>query len=334
MGRPAAGGARRQVRRLGLRRPRARLLGRPLRSRRGAGRRRLLPLQARAARAPRPRLLGDRRAPGRAGRVRPGRLAPSGRPSGRRVGRRRSRGSAPARRRQDEGHGARGGQAGRACGDRLHGLVDLAHALLVPAERLGRRPARLRGLRRALEPDHRRVRRGGREVRPRGAPHRDRLRLPDHPQGARGDRPARGVRDQLRSLALLPPVPRLGRLRRGVRRPRLPRARQGLEAAARWAPLDTRLAHRLRRARSRLDLRLSRARRRGLRGSVPGPQPDRLHRPALDRMGGLRDGPRLGRPGRSGVRAAHRLRALDRWPSTPRSRRRTREWPRTRRSAS
>ncbi len=71
--------------------------------------------------------------------------------------------------------------------------------------------ARLRGLRRALEPDHRRVRRGGREVRPRGAPHRDRLRLPDHPQGARGDRSARGLRDQLRPLALLPPVPRLGR---------------------------------------------------------------------------------------------------------------------------
>ena len=72
---------------------------------------------------------------------------------------------------------ARLGRRGR---HRLHRLADLAHALLVPAQRLGRGGARLRGLRRALEPDHRRVRPGGREVRARGAPDRDRLRLPHY----------------------------------------------------------------------------------------------------------------------------------------------------------
>ena len=82
------------------------------------------------------------------------------------------------------------------------GSPRLAHALLVPAQRLGRRRARLRGLRRALEPDHRRVRSGGRALRARGASHRDRLRLPDDAEDARGDRPPRGLRHQLRPVAL------------------------------------------------------------------------------------------------------------------------------------
>ena len=46
-----------------------------------------------------------------------------------------------------------------------------------PPERLGDGRAGLRGLRRALEPDRRRVRRRGRALRARGPPDRDRLRL-------------------------------------------------------------------------------------------------------------------------------------------------------------
>ena len=71
-------------------------------------------------------------------------------------------------------------RARRHAGERLHRLGGLAHALLVPAERLRRDRARLRGLRRALVADHRRLRRRGREVRARGAPDRDRLRLRHH----------------------------------------------------------------------------------------------------------------------------------------------------------
>jgi hypothetical protein len=56
------------------------------------------------------------------------------------------------------------------------------------------------------------------------------------------------------------------------------------------------LAHRLRRGRPRLDVRVARARRRGLRGALPRPEPDRLRRPAVRGVGGLGDGPRLGRP--------------------------------------
>ena len=82
-----------------------------------------------------------------------------------------------ARGRADEGHGPRGGAARRHAGERLHRLGGLAHALLVPAERLRRGRARLRGLRRALVADHRRLRRGGRALRARGASDRDRVRL-------------------------------------------------------------------------------------------------------------------------------------------------------------
>ena len=53
----------------------------------------------------------------------------------------------------------------------------------------------------------------------------------------------RGLWHQLRPLALRAPVPRLRDVRRGVRRPHLPRARKGLEEAARRAALDPRLAH-------------------------------------------------------------------------------------------
>ena len=90
------------------------------------------------------------------------------------------------------------------------GSPDVAPPLLVPAERLRRDRARLRGVRRALGPDPRRLRPGGRAVRARGAPDRDRLRLRHDPQAARGARPSRDVRDQLRPEPLRAPVPRRG----------------------------------------------------------------------------------------------------------------------------
>ncbi len=76
-------------------------------------------------------------------------------------------------------------------GQRLHRLADLAPALLVPAERLRRDRAWLRGGRRAVRPDPRRLRGGGRPVRSRGASDRDRLRLRHDPEASRRARPAR-----------------------------------------------------------------------------------------------------------------------------------------------
>ena len=100
------------------------------------------------------------------------------------------------RRRAAGGHRARGRQARRHAGERVHRLVDLAPDLLVPAERLRRDRARLRGVRRAVRADHRRVRRRRSALRARGAPDRDRLRLRDDPRrtlDAIGNRPAFGI---------------------------------------------------------------------------------------------------------------------------------------------
>ena len=82
---------------------------------------------------------------------------------------------------------------------------------------------------------------------PRGPPDRDRLRLRHHAQDARRARQPRGLRDQLRPEPLRAPVPRLRGVRHRVRRPDLPRARQGLDQAPRRPPLDPRLAPELRR---------------------------------------------------------------------------------------
>ena len=83
-------------------------------------------------------------------------------------------------------------RARRRHGRRVHRVEDLEDRGDVPAGAAvdGRR--RLPGLRRPLEPDPRRVRRGRRAVRARGAPQRDRLRLLDGRARAGGDRaPAR-----------------------------------------------------------------------------------------------------------------------------------------------
>src|SRR5215216_3332135 len=310
VGRPAAGGARRPVRRLGLRRAGGRLLGGPLRRRRGGARPRLRRRAARAARATRPRLLGDRQPPCGSGGVRPDRRAPQERALAGDLGRRRPGGRPRPRRRGDDGHRARGGPAGRHRRHRIHGLADVAHALLVPAERLRRDRTRLPGVRRALGADHRRLRGRGRAVRARGASDRDRLRLRYHAQGARRDRRPSRVRHQLRPEPLRAPVPRLGGVHHGVRRQDLPRAHQGLRQAPGRPLVDPRRSPPVRRARARVGLRLAGSRRRRLRVDDPGAQPDRLLGTALDRVGGLGHGSGVGSARRARVRAAHGLRAV------------------------
>ena len=84
---------------------------------------------------------------------------------------------------------------------RLHRLVDLEVRRDVPARLPGPRRRGLRGLRQPLEPDPGRLRQRGREVRPRGAPVRDRLRLLDHRAHHGGHRPPRGLRPELGPVA-------------------------------------------------------------------------------------------------------------------------------------
>ncbi len=158
--------------------------------------------------------------------------------------------------------------------------------------------ARVRGLRRALGADHRRLRRRGRSLRARGAPDRDRVRL-RHDARRRSPRSttarasgSTSTRATSRTSSSTP-----ARVRDRVRRPHLPRPRQGLDRSC----LDGR--------RSILGgaPQLRRGRQRGwdfvspghgdvdFEDLLPGAEPDRLDGPALDRVGGLRDGSRLGR---------------------------------------
>ena len=252
---------------LGLRRPRARLLGRPLRRRRGAarlpatplGRRELLERHGLGCWAIGNHLVGQ-------AVVRSDRRAPQGRAVPESLGRRRSRGRAPARRRGDEGHGARRGPARRRRRHRLHRLADLAHALLVPAQRLRRDRARLPGVRRALGADHRRVRGRGRALRARGAPHRDRLRLRHHAQGARRDRRPRRASASTSTRATSSTSSWTRRRSSPSSRTRSSTRTSRTRSAPRRPLLDPRRAPQLRRAGPRLGLRLPRPRRRRLRG--------------------------------------------------------------------
>ena len=127
---------------------------------------------------------------------------------------------------------------------------------------------------------------------------------------ALGHRP--GLRHQLRPEPPRAAAAGLRRVRRRVRRAHPPRARQGLRAAPRRAPLDPRQPPQLRRRRPWLGLRLARPRRRRLRVDLPLAQPRGLRGPALDRVGGLGDGPRVRRPRRAGVRPQNGLRAVGR----------------------
>ena len=151
--------------------------------------------------------------------------------------------------------------------------------------------ARLPGLRRPLEPDPRRLRRGRRAVRARGAPERDRLRLLDHRPHPGGDRPPARVRPQLG-----PRPTSSGRTSTrstsscDFARPDLPRRLQGRQGADRRRPATAGWRSHLPWA----DLR------RGWdfvstgHGDVPwedcfrDAQRDRLRRTDLDRVGGRR----------------------------------------------
>ena len=131
---------------------------------------------------------------------------------------------------------------------------------------------RLPGLRRPLEPDPRRVRRGGRAVRARGAPERDRLRLLDDACAtleAIGHRPAFGLNWDPSPLVWqdLDPVGFI----LDFARPDLPRRLQGRQAAARRRPQrPARLAPAVGRPAPRLGLRVHRPRRRAVGGLLPG----------------------------------------------------------------
>ena len=201
--------------------------------------RRLRRGQARAAREVQPQGLGDLEPPQGPGRLRrPDRRAPPRHPLRPGVGRRRPRGRAPARRRGDEAHRAPRREARREDRHRLHRLVDLEVRRDVPAGLAGDDRRRLPGLRRPLEPDPRRLRRGRRALRARGAPERDRVRLLDHRAHARGDRAPPGVRPQLGPEPHGVAGPRPGRVPLGLPRPDLPRGLQGHQASA-WATAAT-----------------------------------------------------------------------------------------------
>ena len=135
---------------------------------------------ARSSSQARPGGVRDLQPPHRAGRLRrPDRRAAPGHPARPGLGRRRAGGRAPAGRRGDEGDRAGRGEARRGHRRRLHRVEDLEDGGDVPAGAAVHGRRRLPGLRRPLEPDPRRVRRGRGAVRARGAPHRDRLRLLD-----------------------------------------------------------------------------------------------------------------------------------------------------------
>ena len=101
--------------------------------------------------------LGDLQSPGRPGGLRPDRRAAQADPARARLGRRQARRRPPAGRQGDDGHGPRCAQAGRQGRQRLHRLVDLAPALLVPARLRRHDRGRVQGPGRPLEPDPRRL---------------------------------------------------------------------------------------------------------------------------------------------------------------------------------
>ncbi len=240
---------------------------------------RLRPAQARPAGLARAEGVDDLQPPGGPGGVRrPDRPAAQGHPAGPHLGRRRSRGRAAARRGGDEGHRARRGEARCVHSGRLHRVEDLEVRGHVPAGVPGRHRRRLRRLRAPVEPDPRRVRRGRRAVRARGAPVGDRLRLLDDQAHAGGGRQPGGVRAQLGPVALRLAGPRPGRLHPRLRRPDLPRGLQGRQEAVRRPQRADGQPPRVGRPAPRLGLRVHRTRRRAVGGVVPRAQRDRLRR--------------------------------------------------------
>ena len=271
------------------------------------------------ARAQPPELLRDRRPPRRPGGVRPDRRTPPRHPPARGLGRRRPGGRTTARGRADEGHGPGGGPARRDAGERLHGLGGLAHALLVPTERLRRGRARLRGLRASA---------GARSSTcstPRACASGSRCTRPR----SRTTSSRRGRRS-MRSAAARAS---------GSTSTRATSRHQHLDSAAFVLEFADRIYHvHVKDSKKTLDGRRSilgghlnfGELERGWDFVSPGhgdvdfealdprPEQDRLRGAALDRVGGLRDGPRVGRAGRAGVRAADGLHAVRPWRSTRR----------------
>ena len=187
---------------------------------------------------------------------------PPGRALARGLGRRRPRGRQRAAEAMKDT--ARGGPARRRRRHRLHRLADLAHALLVPAQRLRRDRARLPGVRRALGADHRRVRVRGRRSRSRST--RPRSPTTSSPRARRSTRSATGRASGSTSTRATSSTSSSTRRRSSPSSPEdLPRAHQGLGQAAGRALVDPRRPPELRRAGPRLGLRLAGARRRRLR---------------------------------------------------------------------
>ncbi len=250
------------------------------------------PRPPRDPRAPRPPGARALTAPHRPGRVRrPDRLPAPGDPALQGLGRRPGGGRAPARGGGAEAHREGGLRPRGHARDGLHRIPHLALRRDVPARaRVGHR-RRLPGLRRPLEPDHRRVRRRGRAVRARGAPERDRLRLLDHAPHARGHRAPPRLRPQLGSEPHDVAGHRPCGLPPRLRRPDLPRARQGHARHVRRSRWPARIPPPVGQPAPGLGLRLGRPRRRPVRARLPGPAQHRLRRTRLRRVGGCGDGP-------------------------------------------
>ena len=188
-----------KLRRLGLRRPRARLLGRPLRGRQGARRQRLRARRAASCSS------GTISACGRSAPTSSARPSATGstsatarscRPRSTATASRKAFATRAAERMKDTARAAAQLGVTQVNGFTGSSIWHLIYSF--PPNDFADDRARLRGVRRALEPDPRRVRRRGRAVRARGAPDRDRLRLRHDAQDAGRDRQPRGVRDQPR----------------------------------------------------------------------------------------------------------------------------------------
>ena len=270
----------REGQRVGLRRDRARLLGRPFQRREGARRRRLLPRTRTSCSNVRPRRLGDLRAPGRPGGLRPHRRAPPSDPAARGLGRRRPRGRATRAAEEMKDTARAAAQLGVK---QVNGFTgsSIWHLLYSFPPRLRRDDrARLQGLRRALEPDPRRVRRRGREVRAGGPPDRDRLRLRTGRAGA-GRRsttaPEFGFNFDPSHFAwqFVDPVEFALEFPDRIYHVHV----KDVDGAPRRAALDPRLAPELRRPPPGLGLPLAGPRPGRLRGDRPRAQPDRLPGP-------------------------------------------------------